>query len=164
MPMDLVASLLRNVSAGQPTEHALLQDNRRLNEENSSLQARLQETTSQLEAVTKTLHDRQESSKRVINAYTALKRDNMMKEVIAVHMDYLTADLTAGSREYAAKVAHLALDVTAMHDKELDLGIGCDVLTTEDAEPLYSTEADREWIRERFEDGTTLEAYIIWIL
>ena len=99
---------------------------------------------------------------RVVKAYTALKRDNLMKEVIAIHKDYLTADLTAGSPEYAAKVTLLAHDVTVMHNNSLDSGVACEVLTSEDAGPLYSTVADREWLVAQLDNFIASGAYEIW--
>ena len=162
--MDQVAQLLRSVSAGQPTAEALLKDNRRLNEELQSLQVQLLQATSSLEATATKFNNRQDSNVRVMNAYTALKRDNMMKEVIAVYKDYLTADLTTGSKEYVAKATLLAHDVTVMHNNSLNRGVGCEVLTSEDAGPLYSTVADREWLVAQLENFIAYGSYEIWLL
>ena len=125
--MEQVAQLLQSVSAARPTELALQNDNRRLNEEVQSLQAQLRQSGSAVEATAKAFNERQASHMRVTSAYTALKRNDMM-DMIAMFRDYLPEGMPAGSEEYIAKAKQLTHDVTVMHDDSLNSGVGCDVV------------------------------------
>ena len=88
--MDMVAQLLHSINAARPTEHALQNDNRRLNDEVVALQAQLHQRTTRADAAAKT-------NSGVVSAYTALKRGTLIKDMIALYHDYIAPEVILGS-------------------------------------------------------------------
>ena len=116
--MDQVAQLLQSMNATRPTELALQNDNRRLNCEVVSLQAELRLANVLAVAADKSIKD-------ITLAYTVLKRGTMIKDMIAVHHDYVTADVVPGSDEHTCQITRLTKDTSATTDDALTTGVDC---------------------------------------
>ena len=96
---------------------------------------------------------------RIIAAYTALKRSNMMRDMQAMVNDYLQEGMTAGSQAYTDKAAQLANDVTSIHDMLLDTGIIKGILTFADAELHNCIAADSQWLLNQLQHDITKHKY-----
>ena len=96
--MDQVAQLLSSVAAARPSELALQEKLRSSQEEVQRLQASLTRTTATLQGLSENFNSQQDARMRIIAAYTALKRSNMMTNMQAMIGDYLPTE-TAATKE-----------------------------------------------------------------
>ena len=154
--IDIVAQLLHSINAARPTEHALQNDNRRLNDEVVALQAQLHQQTTRADAATKT-------NTSVVSAYTALKRGTRIKDMIAVYHDYITPEIVLGSEEHSSKILKLTTDATATFDNTLTTGVETDSVGQEDAKLLYCNAKDKEWLLEQLQQDITTSFVEPWI-
>ena len=156
--MDMVAQLLHSINAARPTEQALQNDNRRLNDEVVALQAQLHQHTARAHAATMTHNS-------IVNAYTALKRGTLIKDMIAVYHDYITLEVVLGSEEHSSTILQLTTDATATFDETLTTGVETDSVGQEDAKFLYCSARDKEWLLEQLEQDITSTSTFVepWI-
>ena len=75
---------------------------------------------------------------RITKAYTALKRHNMMKDMIAMCRDYVPEGMAVGSKECRDKQAQLTQDVAELHEKAVAEGEEENILAFDDATQLTS--------------------------
>ena len=167
--LENVAQLLQHINAGRPTEQSQQAEIRRLQTEVKALQALhpairlLKEENKSLQAQLAQARMEADSIPRLVEAYTAIKRGNMMHDLMGLHKDFLPADLTAGSDVYKSQATTLVDIVTAMQDSYLKYGISVETLTEQDAKPLFATQIDKDWLMEQLEDGLT-STHNIWQL
>ena len=168
--LENVAQLLQHINAGRPTEQSLQADIRRLQAENRALQALqpanrlLKEEIHSLQAELAQSRLEVDSIPRLVETYTAIKRGNMMHDLLSLHKDFLPPDLTAGSVAYKTQTKDLVDVVTAMQDSYLKEGIACSTLTEDDAKPLYTFDSDKDWLMEQLDNDVLGSTYNIWQL
>ena len=160
MSMGQVAQLIQDMNSIRPTEQALQHDNRRLTGEVASLQAELRQANINAEDTHKNWTTNQ---KGLLEAYTALKRGTLIKDVMTVYHAYVPEGMVLGSNDHKSKIDQLALDVTAILDNALSTGVGAEIITEEVARPLYCNAADKEWLMEQLQEDMTTHYPDGWI-
>ena len=70
--------------------------------------------------------------------------------------------MTAGSVAHVEKTTQLADDVSTIHDTSLDTGVIQGVLTAADAELLYCTAEDNQWLVDQLQHDIAQHPYNIW--
>ena len=160
--VDLVAQLLNSVAASRPSELALQERLRSSQEEVHRLQAVIIKTNTALQRTADQCNNQQETHMRIVAAYTALKRYDIMSNMQAMIGDYLPAETTATAEDIAIKQKQLVQDVTELHDTNLAAGLTADVIRQEDAALLYCTDADKQWFIDQLQHDITLNQFNIW--
>ena len=153
--VDMVAQLLNSVAASRPSELALQEKLRSSQEEVQRLQTVIIKTTSARQRITDNFNSQKDSQRRIIAAYTALKRNNMMTNMQAMIGDYLPTETAATEEDINIKKGQLVHDVTELHDTMLAEGITADILNYADAASLYCNTADTNWLFDQLQHDIT---------
>ena len=164
--MDIVAQLLQSINASRPTEMALQNDNRRLNDEIVSLQAELRQAKSKAEtsattaAVTAATTAAASAAaaktiRNITQAYTVLKRGTIIKDMVTVYHDFVTAGMVPGSDEHTCQITRLVAEISAATDDALTTGVDCDIVDKDDMKHMYCSEKDKEWLLEQLQNDIT---------
>ena len=160
--VDLVAQLLNSVAASRPSELALQERLRSSQEEVHRLQAVIIKTNSALQSNADRFNSQQEVQKRIIAAFNALKRNNMMTNMQAMVGDYLPTETTATAEDITTKKEQLVTDITDLHDTMMAYGIAADAIELDDVDFLYCTDADKQWLIDQLQHDITQNQFDIW--
>ena len=160
--MDLVAQLLNSVAASRPSELALQEKLRSSQEEDQRLQTILTQTTATLQAITGNFNGQQDARMRIVAAYTALKRHNMMTNMQAMIGDYLPTGTASTKEDIITKKGQLVHDVTELHNTMLAEGITVDILNYANAASLYCNNADTNWLFNQLQHDITQHQCDVW--
>ena len=93
---------------------------------------------------------------------TAYKRALMVRDMQAMVGDYLTEQTTADYEVSKTKTMQLTQDVAELHDRAIADGVVMDVLAMEDANLLYCTAADKQWLVDQLQFDITQHHFDIW--
>ena len=157
-----VAQLLSSIAAERPSELAWQEKLRSSQEEIQQLRAILTRTNATLQAITDNFNSQQDARMRVIAAYTALKRTNMMTNMQAMIGDYLPTETAASEEDITSRKGQLVNDVTELHNTMLGDGTKAGILTWVDAASLYSNTADTNWLLDQLQHDITQHQCDVW--
>ena len=152
----------------------LQNDNRRLNDEIASLQSELRKANSKAEtaaaaaatgaaAAAAAAAATAKTVKNITMAYTVLMRGTMIKDMMTVYHDFVTAEVVPGSDEHTCQITQLATETIATTDNALTTGVDCNIVDRDDMKLMYCSEKDKEWLLEQLQNDITTNWVEPWI-